>query len=158
MSNQNWRTPQWFYERLGMVMALHTGYVFLLDAATTADNPLGTDNFYTPADNGLVQPWRDATFCNCPWAFFHQWIRKAHREAIAAGLSSCLVGPAGSNQRWFHEIAILWKIYTPSKRIQYIDPATGATPGHAYSNTMAYFFGPAFRNKRRGFDMSPLPV
>lgn len=159
MGNQNWHTPKWFYKVLEDLMVHETGHVFQLDAASTDENPLGTYEYYTPADNGLIMPWRNATFWNPPWKQFAWWVNKADREAENDGVHSCGVGPAGSNQKWFHETARKWRCYAPTMRIQYLDPDTGDAPGKAYSNTMAYFIGPKFRNMSpERFDLRPLLI
>lgn len=50
-----------------------------LDVAACRESHLAP-KFYTKADDGLVQPWFGASWCNNPWSVILPWVRKAWLE------------------------------------------------------------------------------
>lgn len=58
----DWRTPKPFFEMLNGL------FKFRLDPCTTADNPLGTEHFFTLENDGLSQPWVYNAFVNPPYS------------------------------------------------------------------------------------------
>ena len=79
------------------------GGVIGLDPCTTLDNPVGAATFYTPEDDGLVQPWdvADTIFVNPPYSKAREpWVERC----IAAGergLRVILLMPAATDTRIF---------------------------------------------------------
>lgn len=74
----DWRTP---WEVARDVRNLFGGCIEL-DPCTDARNLLHARRFYTPAEDGLVQPWVDETYCNPPFGEqVKDWMRKAELEA-----------------------------------------------------------------------------
>jgi phage N-6-adenine-methyltransferase len=55
-----WSTPQDFFDRLDR------RFGFTLDVCATAENTKCAA-FYTPADNGLMQPWTGVCWLNPPY-------------------------------------------------------------------------------------------
>jgi len=61
-NNQEWNTPKWLYDKL------NNYYNFETDPATTEDNPLGCNTFFTPETNGLdSNKWKGRVFINPPY-------------------------------------------------------------------------------------------
>lgn len=98
-NGREWRTPPELFNDLDLE------FDFTLDPCTTPDNPLRTPLFFTEADNGLEQDWKDhVVFMNPPYGReVAAWTRKARSE-VARGCS-VVVGllPASTDLRWWHE-------------------------------------------------------
>lgn len=70
-------TPIEFFKKLDNI------FHFKLDPATTPDNPLGTEKFYTKEQDGLKQEWNCNTYINPPFGSkgnIIQWIKKMKSE------------------------------------------------------------------------------
>lgn len=96
-----WQTPAWLVER---VHGLFPGGIDL-DPCTTPENPVGARRFFTPADDGILQPWLDAksVFCNPPYGkTIRHWVRKCI-DAGHYGIPTALLVPARTDSRWFQE-------------------------------------------------------
>jgi len=101
-SRQTWRTPERFYD----YCAFRFG-PFTLDAAADKHNTK-CERFYGEADNGLEQSWAGhKVWCNPPYArgSADAWLAKALRELKENGTESCVLLPANTSAKWFHEIA-----------------------------------------------------
>lgn len=57
---------------------------FTLDAAASDENALCLF-YYTLEENGLVQPWHGAVWCNPPYSDCRSWVAKADAEWRAGG-------------------------------------------------------------------------
>lgn len=97
-----WSTPQDLFDRL------HARFRFTLDVAASAENAK-CPRFFDRAQDGLMQPWRDAdgspsvAWCNPPYGReLALWTAKARREA-EAGATVVLLVPARTDTRWFHD-------------------------------------------------------
>ena len=92
----NWTTPQWLFD------ACYWLYGFRLDAAASEENAL-CEAWYDVESNGLINPWDDRTWCNCPYGrtATPAWVKKASDEATLR-ISSVLLLPARTDTRWFH--------------------------------------------------------
>lgn len=159
-SIQDRRTPEWLVRCLERDVL--GGKRFLLDAAAEPHNAV-CKRFYTPSENGLVQPWASRTFCNPGFASIRLWIRRALEQWDEYRSTSCVVGPTGCSQRWFHHGAIEGTIYVPNMRISFCDPVTGAPHMEgeegADRDTMIYAFGSEFTNRDTSiFRVLPLDV
>lgn len=152
---QEWRTPLWFFQLLEREVVQRK---FQLDAAASAENTK-CRRFYGLAENGLTQPWRNPTFCNPNYEDFGSWVKKAFLESSQRNIVSCMIGPGGCSQEWFHHYAKQGTVYLPDQRIAFCDPETGGqTPG-ARSDSAVYVFGPGFWNSRLdGFTIRALHV
>lgn len=90
-----WTTP------LDLYAALHARFNFTLDAAADADNAL-CDSYYTPADDGLAQPWAGNTFCNPPYSDVRAWTRKAASEYASGNAELvCVLVPVRTSTVWW---------------------------------------------------------
>jgi phage N-6-adenine-methyltransferase len=138
MSRQDWRTPPWLFKLLSKRYG-----PFAMDAAAAEENTLCS--FFST--DGLNDPWINPTFCNPPFKNFGDWVKKAHSEFFDRGVRSCLIGPVGCSQSWFHRYAKDGVILAPTKRICFLlpdgtyprDEVTGKPTG-ADRDTMIYLF------------------
>lgn len=91
-----WATPQDFFD------ALDAEFHFTLDACAVKENAKCAA-YYTPEQNGLVQPWTGQVWCNPPYGRnVGQWVKKAHDTASGGGFVVMLL-PARTDTRWFHD-------------------------------------------------------
>lgn len=89
-------TPQVLFDELDRE------FHFDIDVCATADNAK-CERYFTPAMDGLKQPWRGACFCNPPYGRqVQKWVKKARTEADRGATVVCLL-PARTDTRWFHE-------------------------------------------------------
>ncbi len=101
-AKQDWATPRDLFQRYDKT------YGFDLDVCATADNAC-VPRFFSPADDGLAQPWFcTAAWCNPPYSRgLGQWLAKAHAETQAGRAKTvvCLV-PSRTDTRWFHDLVL----------------------------------------------------
>jgi phage N-6-adenine-methyltransferase len=99
-------TPQWLYDQL------NKQYKFKLDPATTEDNVLGTEYYYSVADDGLSRSWRNVnTFVNPPYSNAAAWVEKAHDQFLINVQSNpklvvVMLVASRTDSKWFHDIVI----------------------------------------------------
>lgn len=90
---QDWQTPGWLFERLDK------RYGFTVDAAATK-RTAKLPRYWTPTDDGLVQPWEgERVFCNPPFGSIGPWVRKAAESAAF----SVLIVPVRTETPWWCE-------------------------------------------------------
>ena len=94
-----WETPQALFDEL------NAEFHFTLDVCALPENAK-CKAYYTPQDNGLVQPWiytKGAVWCNPPYGReIGKWVEKAYNSAKYGGVIVMLL-PARTDTRWFHE-------------------------------------------------------
>lgn len=98
-------TPRKLYDEL------NKEFSFVLDAATTADNPLKTPYYYTITDDGLKQSWNvgngsqwGSVFVNPPYGKdIIQWVKKASEESARHNITVVMLLPARTDTRFFHD-------------------------------------------------------
>lgn len=75
---------------------------FDLDVCCHADTAKAA-KFYTPAENGLIQPWEGRRWLNPPYSKVSPWLERAISETDS-GRASLVVAllPACTDTRWFH--------------------------------------------------------
>jgi phage N-6-adenine-methyltransferase len=159
-SRQDRRSPEWLVRCLEREVL--GGKRFLLDPAASNHNAV-CKRYYTEANDGLVSKWLKYNYVNPGFAKESLWLEKAIAEWRDWDFISCVLGPTGCSQEWFHELARLGTVYAPNARISFCDPATGAphAPDEtgADRDTMIYVFGAEFVNRRRdGWTIRPLDV
>lgn len=134
-SIQNRRTPPWLFK---VCESLVPG-PFVLDAFADEHNALCTQ-YHTEQTDGLLQRWSNCTFSNPPFKLMGLAIAKAVEELLSRGVVSCLIGPVGCSQSWFHnDVRRHATIYAPNQRISFLS-ATGDLTGGADRDTMIYVF------------------
>lgn len=94
-----WETPQSYFDEL------NDRFHFTLDAAASEDNHK-CDRYYTAASDGLAQDWSGETvFCNPPYGNAETgiWTKKCYEEAQKPGTTVCLLIPARTDRKSFHD-------------------------------------------------------
>ena len=99
-SGFDWCTPQGFFDMLD------AEFDFALDVAATEENTKCA-NYYTPAIDGLAQPWNPrngAVFCNPPYGReIGKWVKKAWSESILNPyVTIVMLLPARTDTSYFH--------------------------------------------------------
>jgi phage N-6-adenine-methyltransferase len=121
--DMTWATPQEWFDYLNLE------FKFDLDPCCVAATAK-CDLFYTPAENGLAQPWKGRrVFMNPPYGeAIYDWMKKAHDECRDNGaLVVCFV-PARVDTRWWHDFAAKASdIRFPMGRVKFAG-ATAAAP------------------------------
>src|SRR5262245_1988437 len=85
--SDDWATPQDLFDEL------NTEFNFTLDVCALPDNAK-CPTYYTPADDGLTQPWAGTVWCNPPYGrTIGQWIEKAI-DAARCGATVVALVPA----------------------------------------------------------------
>jgi len=136
---QTRRTPRWLFDFLDDRFG-----PFQLDAFAEPNNAL-CDNFYTKEQDGSVQPWADVTFGNPEFEDMTTPLFHAVRQA-EVGVRSCIIGPVGCSQTWYHELAIRGTVYVPDIRINF-DLPDGTPTNRADRDTIVMCFGGEHENK-----------
>ena len=92
-----WATPQDFFDRL------NDEFHFDLDACAIPSNAK-CERFYSPEQDGLLQPWTGNVWCNPPYGRdIAKWIAKAQNEIQQNANVIVLLIHARADTRWFHE-------------------------------------------------------
>ena len=74
-----WATPKDFFDQLD------AEFGFTLDACALPENAK-CKAYYTPEQDGLVQPWEGVIWCNPPYGRqIWRWVKKARDEAMRGG-------------------------------------------------------------------------
>ena len=95
-----WPTPDSLFEKLDRE------FRFTLDVCALPENAK-CSRFFTPDDDGLLQPWQGVVWCNPPYGNrINDWCEKAFRESHN-GATVVILLPARTDTRWFH-------IFTPA--------------------------------------------
>ena len=91
-----WETPQDLFDKL------NAEFHFDLDVCALPENAK-CEKYYTPEDDGLLQPWNGTCWCNPPYGrTIGKWIQKAY-ETFAGGGTVVMLLPARTDTKWFHE-------------------------------------------------------
>lgn len=96
---QDWGTPIDFFNKL------NEKYGFTLDAAASRDNAK-CEIFFTAEEDGLSKSWQGhRVFVNPPYArgITGLWVEKARKEFEKGNVKICLLLPARTDTKWFHE-------------------------------------------------------
>lgn len=97
-ATDEWYTPMDFYNELDKE------FNFNLDPCATDDNHK-CDQYFTKADNGLIQDWGGyRVFCNPPYGrkITETWVEKAYNEAQKKDTLIVMLLPARTDTKWFH--------------------------------------------------------
>lgn len=88
-------TPQDFFDKLDKE------FHFDIDVAALPENAK-CHSFYTPADDGLNQPWTGNVWCNPPYGRgIGNWVKKAS-ESAREGATVVMLIPVRTDTKWFH--------------------------------------------------------
>ena len=110
-STSEWYTPKDLYDKL------NAAFHFKCDPCTTADNPLGTEIFYTKEQDGLRQEWYDVTFLNPPYGReIGEWVEKAQLSTYIYNINVVALLPARTDTKWFHD----WIYKRPNVMVDFL--------------------------------------
>ena len=88
---------------------LHKRFNFTLDVCAVKRNAKCVD-YFTPAMDGLTQPWSGMCWCNPPYSKSKKWIAKAWREMRAKRASTVMLLPARTDTKVFQDF--IWNSIT----------------------------------------------
>lgn len=88
-----WETPQELFDELD------NEFHFDLDVCAIAENTK-CNSFYTPEQDGLIQPWYGKCWCNPPYG---RQIAKWVKKAAESDCTVVMLLPARTDTKWFHD-------------------------------------------------------
>lgn len=92
-----WETPQEFFD------ALNDEFGFDIDVCALPENAK-CDQYYTPEQDGLSQPWQGVVWCNPPYGRdIGKWVQKAYEENKKENNFIVMLSPARTDTKWFHD-------------------------------------------------------
>lgn len=96
-NTDEWETPNDLFERLNKINN------FTLDPCSTNENHK-CKKYYTKKDNGLLKSWKgEKVFVNPPYGRdIIKWIEKSYNENKYNNTFICLLLPARTDTKWFH--------------------------------------------------------
>ena len=95
-NSDEWATP------IDVYVSLDNEFHFTLDACATEENHK-CDCYFTKEQDALKQDWAGETvFCNPPYSEIARWVEKAYREGCKDNTLVCLLIPARTDTRYFH--------------------------------------------------------
>lgn len=97
---QDWETPDHLFD------ALNQEFNFTLDVCAHSENHK-LDNYYSPADDSLIQDWaNDICFMNPPYGRdVYIWMEKAYNEYLKGATVVCLIA-ARTDTKYWHEFCM----------------------------------------------------
>lgn len=94
-----WATPQSLFDEL------NREFHFMLDVCAILENAK-CPKFYSPAEDGLLQPWTGVCWMNPPYGrTIGLWVAKAYRAAVVGATVVALL-PARTDTTWWHEYVV----------------------------------------------------
>lgn len=114
-----------------------------LDPATEPDNPTGAKQFYTKADNGLVEEWGlYRTFVNPPYGKeFKDWVR-AIRTNVGKGTPIVALLPGNRTETSYMQDLLcggLEALVFVRKRLQFLRPDGSVAKSNPYGSVLWVF-------------------
>ena len=92
-----WETPQEFFDEL------NDEFGFDIDVCALPENAK-CDQYYTPEQDGLSQPWQGVVWCNPPYGRdIGKWVQKEYEENKKENNFIVMLLPARTDTKWFHE-------------------------------------------------------
>lgn len=97
----DWSTPDDFFAEL------NKEFGFNLDPCSDDSNHK-CENYFTEADNGLIQNWGGyRVFCNPPYGReIYQWVEKCYHEGCKEDTLVVLLIPARTDTKYFHDFIL----------------------------------------------------
>lgn len=84
MSNDEWETPQWLFDKLD------AEFHFDFDVCATYANAK-CKVFWSKEQNALEQPWSKTNWCNPPYSDQMPWVKKAYEETLKGNTTVMLM-------------------------------------------------------------------
>lgn len=104
-------TPLWLYKDLDRV------FNFVLDVCASEENHKH-ENYFTKAENSLIQEWGIINFMNPPYSDMSPWIDKAYEESQKGRVTVGLL-KSDHSTKWFDALERTSQIWLCSRRIKY---------------------------------------
>jgi phage N-6-adenine-methyltransferase len=95
-----------------------------LDVCATAEKAKCAA-FYSPADDGLAQPWTGTCWMNPPFSAIADWVAQADEAAKAGATVVCLL-PVRTDTRWWHAHVAHHEIEFRKGRVKFAGAKSGA--------------------------------
>jgi phage N-6-adenine-methyltransferase len=131
----DWATPQRLFD------LLNEEFEFELDVCAQ-DWSAKCERYYTPADDGLAQPWYGRCFMNPPYGrTIDQWVSKAYESAKAGAVVVCLV-PARVDTAWWWDYCRWGEVRFLRGRLHF-DDGEDAAPFPSCAVVMGEQYGPS---------------
>lgn len=107
-----YETPQDLFDQLD------EEFHFDLDVCALPENAK-CDRYFTPEDDGLMQPWIGTCWMNPPYGReISRWVEKAYEESLNNATVVCLL-PARTDTRWFHNYCIKGEVRFLKGRLRF---------------------------------------
>lgn len=116
----NWETPADLYSFLNFKFG-----PFILDPAASSENhkcPL----FFTEEDDALTKDWTSDAFLNPPYSKLKAFCAKAFGESQKHGIRVCLLTPARTDTKAFHDYLKHGTLIFVKGRIKFVGASAGA--------------------------------
>ncbi len=109
-----WATPPELFRRLD------AEFRFTLDVCALPENTK-CERFFTPNDDGLIQPWDGVCWMNPPYgSAISMWMKKAYTEFLERRLTIVCLIPARTDTKWWHDYAMKGEIRFIRRRIRFV--------------------------------------
>jgi phage N-6-adenine-methyltransferase len=94
---ERWETPPDVFDPLNQEFGFTLDVCALLENAKCA-------NFYSPLEDGLIQPWTGVCWMNPPYGnAIVPWVKKAYEVAQSGQATVVALLPSRTDTRWWHE-------------------------------------------------------
>jgi len=112
--NKECATPQDLFDDLDAI------FHFDLDPCALPSN-VKCRRFFTPADDGLKQPWEGSVFMNPPYGSpdIKPWIKKAFEEAQKDGTTVVCLVPARTDTAWWQDYCTKGHVWFVRGRLKF---------------------------------------
>lgn len=133
--HMDYETPQDFFDELNKEFGFDLDVCALPDTAKC-------DRFFTPGDDGLVQPWNGVCWMNPPYGRqIGRWIQKAFEESQKGALVVCLI-PSRTDTGYWHEYVMKGEVRFIKGRLYF---SRGGQVGRAPFPSAVVIFWPPCR-------------
>ena len=101
--------------------------------------------YYSPADDGLTQPWhehagRGAVWCNPPFSDPGRWCHKAWRESLRGARVAVLLPGNRTDQEWWHRTVVPYAaVHFIRHRIAYRAPPGVPWSSPSFASVLALY-------------------
>lgn len=139
--SDGWYTPHWMIDAARLVLGRID-----IDPATcaAAQAIVQAETWYTATEDGLVQPWRGAVWCNPPYSDVTPWsdrmVRLYQSGEIEAGmmLVNCSCSPKWAPPLWKNADAVCLL----GRRVNFWHPTKTNANGSYDRDSVLFYFGP----------------
>lgn len=103
-AKDTWETPQALFD------VLNRKFHFTLDVCALPSSAK-CPRYYTPEDDGLVQPWTGACWMNPPYGReIGKWMERACRAVWEERATVVCLVPARTDTRWWWDCVSCWEV------------------------------------------------